>query len=237
MNKEYIVLGDKVVISDDGKLKEPIEYYDNIETILKQENKIEQIKKEIKKLEPILPYRKVKISKSLKYLLIGVAFSIFVSIPVALIFAVDTATFLELIIGLVAIGSLGSIGNYVRELDEQRSNECRKYCLMYLKKELKNQNVKLKSLKEQNIKTINHENQNKIIEVKKDDEYLKDLRKKINLYYNLGAKMKKYQELLEKGTLNEELLKAHGEEDATIIENLVIEEKQKELAHIPERTK
>ena len=75
MNKEFVILDDKVVVSDDkGSLKE-LDNYDNITEILKEENIIEGIEEKIKKLnmcdENLKPI-KGEVKKYIKMFLIPV---------------------------------------------------------------------------------------------------------------------------------------------------------------------
>ncbi len=49
MNKEYIIIDDKAVIIDEKGNKSIVEYYDNLEKVLKQENVVEELEKELDK--------------------------------------------------------------------------------------------------------------------------------------------------------------------------------------------
>ena len=59
MNKEYIYINGKVIIEDEKGQKKEVDYYDNIEEILIQENVIEQIENEIEKIEQEMKYSSI----------------------------------------------------------------------------------------------------------------------------------------------------------------------------------
>ncbi len=51
MNKGYIIIDGKAITCDENGVREPIEYYDNLDQVLVEENVIEELEKKITNLE------------------------------------------------------------------------------------------------------------------------------------------------------------------------------------------
>lgn len=58
MNKEYVYIDIKVIISDENDKKTQSEYYDNLDKVLIQENLIETMEGKIQELESVSEYYK-----------------------------------------------------------------------------------------------------------------------------------------------------------------------------------
>lgn len=249
MNKEFVVIDDKVVVKDDDKLQESIEYQDNIKEVLKQENRIEEIKKQIKELEPLInKYSESKKSSWLIYVVTSFLTSLF-ALPIVLgllmlidgdfmsIF-LDNISFLiiiekSLVISYTSFGAMFSFSVHHSNKRDERLYKGRKSEYEYLSKKLQKEEEKLKELQENNTKERISENQNNVVEIEEDKVFLEEIENKKDLYFELGVKMYKYQKLLMKGKLRKELLKTHNEEDAIYIQEIVSDNSQKRLEYTP----
>ena len=71
MNKSYVIIGDNIVISDEKGNQKVIKYDELVESILKQENVVELLEKQIKQYEDTLKeYEKVPSCFKLKHYLL-----------------------------------------------------------------------------------------------------------------------------------------------------------------------
>ena len=166
MNKEYIYKDGKALVIDENDNQRTVDYCDNLDDVLVQENLIETMEKEIKNLEKEISEIK-KGSKFSKYLYILWPFLIFTFGPLITmttlcnLFGVNQVLTLPLlgtldfgtavgILGSTAFsipGSLMSLANYFKEKRFERDEKGKETQLEYLKKLLVEQKEDLEELK------------------------------------------------------------------------------------------
>lgn len=229
MNKDYIYMDGKVIISDENGHKEPIEYYDNLDKVLVQENLIESIQNEINKLK----------KKSTEYKKINKGHYIPIWIPTLLIFLTIICpaffnyisggeafnTLIETNVGTFNVGALiiaviGCISTpiftllesylYKQYKDAKKEEKGINSELEFLEKQLEKEKEHLENLKRE--KTKNNEDNN-FRTVKVDDlQELKMLRNYLELYFDLGYNGEKYYQYYEQGKLDKKLEKNYDDE-------------------------
>lgn len=218
MNKEYVYVAGKVTVIDDKGEKREEEYYDNLDKVLIKENIIEQIEKQIIDLEIKSKQHEKSLSNRLFYLipLLGsiVASMIGPLLVVSLIsnqsitsLVLDSA-YINYILALtikvlpfgVFLGSFMSTLEYIQYRKNQKDNQGINSELEFLNKQLIDEKEELITL--QNSKSINNKNiEDSIIKIN-DVEALKEIRKKIAEYYDLGHNTDKYYHYHQKGKLD-----------------------------------
>lgn len=243
MNKEFVIIGDKVVVVDDGKLQGPIEYQDNVKEVLEQENRIDEIKKQLDELELLInDYSKDKKKNRIDsyFCIITILVTFFlchltgsfinnVAMSVGRDLTIVLPIFEVLGFTMSAIPILISIHFGSLDKKSERLYKGRKSEYECLSQKLQKEEEKLKILDKVKTKERISENQNNVVEIEEDEVFLEKLKNKKDLYYELGVKIDRYQKLLQKGKLREELSKIHNEEDAIFIEEIVSDGSKKKL--------
>ena len=223
MNKEYTYIDGKVIVEDTEGNKRPVEYSDNLDKILVEENRIEVLEDKIKTLEEeSMEYNKnSKYNKLFPWLILGVftlmpTLSFKILIPMILgSNIVDSAT-RELYIGtpdfstlasifftayLSPLGILLSSTLFRRNKYDLKSEKGRELALKSLKEDLALAKENLEKLQEEKT-TVNKIEKGFRIEEVKDTEVLKYIEGSINLYHDLGYNGEKYYRYYQKyGTL------------------------------------
>ena len=228
MNVSYTYIDGKAIIFDENGNQVPVEYYDNLDDILIQENIVETIENRINELSniQILPKKRF-----IPLITIGVAIAILVA-PLILslisgsnlyITYVDTIlgkiSFFKMIVIIcgVTAGPLAlicDIANHQIYNDFIKHNTA-KFCeLEFLTKQLVEEKKKLETLRKEKSKTKEDSN---FRVVKVDDiEKLKQLKHYIELYYSLGYDIEKLYKYLENGTLEEFLNNSYNTDDVEL---------------------
>ena len=229
MNVSYTYIDGKAIISDKNGNQVPIEYYDNLDEVLVQENIIETIENKIKDLGDIktLPQKRF-----IPFITISMTIGILIS-PLILNLILMTniyTTFVNSIFGKINLFkiiasiceiTMGPIALYCDIYNHQNYNNFVKHnnakaCeLEFLKKQLIEEKQKLKNLKKEKNKEKNKEKENSNFRVVKvnDIEELRQLKHYIKLYYNLGYNLKKLYKLFKNDTLEDELSKYYNNDD------------------------
>ena len=221
MNKNYIYNDGTVTVIDENGNARPIEYSDNLEEILIQENLIEEMENEFKELE--------KVDKKTKRYIPNFVPAVFLAMVVlktiipslgadAMIDTVfGTMNLSTVTIGVSSILTLPlatamdiAVYNQEKQKNKKIRSNAAKYD--YLKNEIEIQKGKLEELKQEKTKT-NENNEFKVEKVD-DIEALNTLKKHLILYSNLAYSIEKYYKLYENGKL-EEYLKNEGYSDDT----------------------
>lgn len=219
MNKEYVYKDGKALIIDKNDNEKTVDYYDSLDEVLVQENLIEVMETEIKKLETETSKYTNK-SKIFKCLFFGSPFLIFTFTP--LIFtpiisnlvgtneiinttifgAIKSGTFNGLCFSalLTIPGALTSLLLYLKEKELAQEQKGKKTQLKYLKRNLVEEKEYLEKLKE-------NKNNSKEVEefyVSKVDnkETLEKLKNFLSFYYNLGYNEEKYFKYYQQGKLD-----------------------------------
>lgn len=222
MKNEYIVKNDEVIVTDDKELK-IVEYQDNIEEIFKQENLIEEIEKELKSAEKGMKDYNPK--KPLKRVIIIVLIPIVASFIISMICQFPEDFFIPFFCFSAVICVMVSCSVYFEEKNHQKYCKGNKVIYEYLIKRLDKEKSKLQSLKDEKSKERISEKIDEPIKI--DNVLFNEMNHKIELCYELGRKVSKYQRLYQKGNLNDELKKEYSIEDSEFIEKIVKEEAQK----------
>lgn len=247
MNKEAILLEDKVIIVEDEKLTTRA-YYDGLEDVLVQENVVETIEKEIPKLEVEISLHQQHISYKKKLLkklfVIGLIASPIIAMLIGgwHISIVKDAFSISLMNGAktilrYAIGSLCFCGVYIGipyfsgYLDIRNTSMKKRGLeskLSAARKKLLEEKKKLEELqlsKEKSISNNTCTDFNPIrIEIK-DKEVLKQLRDYLSFYEYCGYYEDKFQKYYQNVQLGQKLKKDHTVEEIKEI-NHYLEEKR-----------
>ena len=225
MNVSYTYIDGKAIIFDENGNQVPVEYYDNLDEVLVQENIVETIENRINELSniKILPKKRF-----IPLITIGVAIAILVA-PLILSLASDTnlyTTYVDTILGkinfskVIAIicgitaGPLAlicDITNHQIYNDFIKHNTAKVCELEFLTKQLVEEKQKLESLKKEKSKT--KEDSNFMVAKVNDIKQLKKLKHYIELYYSLGYDIEKLYIHLKNGTLEDKLSKSYNSED------------------------
>ncbi len=228
MNKEYTYIDGKVIVSDENGNKVPMEYYDNLDEVLIQENLIETIEDKISYLEnESNSYKKNNKKHYIPFVLPMSILILVFGVPALYSGLNNTNAYVSTIntifgsmneavfsIGLCSITVLPLVSLF--ELDGYKKHRERL-------KEEKGVNSELDFLKEQLIKEKEHliklqndkkrDNENKefrVVEVN-DLERLRNFRSHMNLFYDLGYNGEKYYKYLQEGKLETKLSKHYTE--------------------------
>lgn len=219
MNKEYIYNGGNITVIDENGSARPVEYSDNLEEILIQENIIEDIENKITKLEQDLKNNKENNRPYIPYIvpsaILGLIITKIVANP---LLGIDATLMVDTIFGTInnstlIIGVVGAlmlplttimeILSYKKNKHWKKSRRAEVAEYEYLQKEIKIQKDKLEELKKDKTKTNNISEFR--VEKVNDSERLNSLKSWIILYSNLGYSIEEYYKLLKKGELEEQL--------------------------------
>ena len=228
-NKENILkyseISDKGegIISDENGKHTQVEYYDNLDKVLVQENIIEEIENKIELLtkknknEKFIPGISIGIICGVAFLPL-VIWPLFGSNPfttqVDTIFGLmSNATFYTSVMGGVCIplGILLDYRIYKRGKNDKNAVKC---SIEFLKSRLEKEKETLASLKKE--KTRNNEdtrNRSKIVDNSKQIETLRNL---LDTYYDLGYNSKKYYQYYQQGKLETKLQDCYSEAEIEI---------------------
>lgn len=231
MIREYIYMDGKVIIHSDWGNYELLEYRDNLEEILIQENLIELMENEEEKLNEkyIEKTKKIKGNKTtniLKKIILPYAIMVVLAMLTTFLmnlsfpWAIEHLPYLKNIIniGPFITGSLlctplviSNYSDYIKLVKEIKGIENQ---LDYLKKQMDKEQEKLEVL-EKNKTNNNEVNEFKTVQISSLDD-LRKLRKHINLLFDLGYNENKYYKYYEKDKLDKKLGKYYNEKQMEI---------------------
>ena len=222
MNQGYTYKEGKVIVKTDKGIQEPIEYYDNLNEVLIQENLVEIIEKNILSLEkesenykkinqkhyiplflPTALLMAIVAAPALAYLL-GNS-DVYVSSVNSIFGTINEAVSLSLIfsVGLLPLGSYVELGMYRHHKNLLKKEKGINSELEFLKKQIIIEKEKLNALKTEKNRDKKEE-QSRVVEVS-DLELLKRLKKSLNLYFDLGYNEDAYYKYYQNGTLDANL--------------------------------
>lgn len=228
MNKEYTYIDGKAIIKDENGNQTPVEYYDNLEEVLVQENVIETIEDRIAYLEKeSKEYKKYNKKHYIPILLPLTTLMIVVGVP-AMFYGLGNAgvyintintifgpmneallyisIFSSLFLPLVGLMELG---NYRQHKDNLKKEKGVNSELEFLKKQIIEEKENLVELKKE--KSNTEENREfRVVQVD-DLERLRAVKSWLNLYYDLGYNGEKYYDYYQKGKLNAKLGKHYND--------------------------
>ena len=222
MNKEYIYLDGKIIVSDENENKSLREYSDNLEEILIQENIIETMENRIQELENMTNINKINkryIPLTLPilllsiYILLPAIFPLFFGNNVSnvLIDSIfGSVTFINFVkislsIACIPLGTIGELANYKAHKNNIKDETGNVSELEYLKKQIIEEKEHLSKLKQDKSK-INENKKFRSVRVN-DIEELKKLKSYLELYYDLGYNDEKYYNYYKQGKLVKKLKK------------------------------
>lgn len=223
MNNKFIVIKDKVIVFDEYSNTKTLNYYDNIQEILKQENNIEIIQKvkddtewAIESLNNKCSHSKVWCFNPLIVEAIGLGAG-YILLRIALENEMIDTAFGQMSIESLTIlyggtvltpfstgFSLSLLSN--RKKDERRLNAL-KTMKIYVDDKLEKEKEKLKELKKHNSsghKDFSYTDGEKVI-IEPDYDFYMNFDHQRKLYYNTVYNEKKYKKYLQKGNLENKL--------------------------------
>ena len=235
MNSSYTYINGKAIIFDENGNQVPINYYNNLDDVLVQENVVETIENKIKELGDIkiLPKKKF-----IPFTTICITIGILIApLILSLIFGINMYTtcvntafgemnlfkIIAIICGVTTepVAVITDILNHSIYNDPIKHNNAKVSELEFLKRKLVEEKEKLNTLKKQSIETEKKEDF-KIVKVD-DIEELKQLKNMLLLYYDLGFNPKKYYKLQQQGKLKERLAKKYSENEIKLVEQYLEE--------------
>ena len=228
MNTEYTYIDGKVIVSDEYGNKTPIEYYDNLDRVLIQENVIETIENRIKELtQEKDSYNIKKLNKRyhLFYAYVCIAGTFICPLIIWPLtgtnpYLVNEITkFGEINQGLLwaaysagvalPLGATLTWAEYTSRKDKIKNLKGIDSELEFLKLQLEKEKTYLNKLK--NDKHRENENTEFRSEKVNDLDELRNLRNYMSLYYDLGSNNKKYYKYYIQGKLDKKLQKEYGD--------------------------
>ena len=211
MNKGYIIIDGKAITCDENGVREPIEYYDNLDQVLVEENVIEELEKKITNLEKELEqYPEVR----KKYIPIYTYALIFAIVLLPFILKLLYISngyaigYLQLLFTTLAVSI--PIGTVISLLDHYNYKIRRKigYGILskirYLKKQIGKEKEIIESLKKD--KTINLETkETKTVKINNDKSKIEDINQKLDFYNILGNHEDELYKYYQQGTLDKKI--------------------------------
>lgn len=217
MNKNYIYNDGTASVIDENGNARPIQYTDNLEEILIQENLIEDMENRINKLEKELQNNKENNKPYIPFIVPTVILTFILArtvmapllgldVMVDTIFGVMNNSTLTIgVVGMFTLPLAAATDVFLYKQDKYykkaRRADVAEY--EYLKKEIEIQKQKLEELKQDSVRTT--ETSEFKVEKVNDTEALNNLKSWLILYSNLGYSMDKYYQLYQDGKLEEHL--------------------------------
>ena len=228
MNKEYICDNGKVLVKDENNNERVIEYSDNLDKILVQENVIELLEKRLNVLRcSNKKFQNYKISDTIPGTLVMLGTSFSVVFPILLLYRLYTLNgvleqgIINLITnmsitGFIVLGISGII-TILKHLNYKKYKKVNQIALDLTEKKLVLEKQKLNKLQQEknNIKEDKEFKTDKVNDVLE----LKKLRNCLELFYNLGINEKKYLKYFENEKLDKIIDKYYTKEDVSLIED------------------
>lgn len=231
MNKEYTYIDGKVIVKDENGTQIPIEYYDNLDEVLIQENLIETIEDRISYLEKESQYYKIYNKKYNKkhyipiILILGVLTTIiggpaifyflgntdiYTSVVNTIFGTMNEAVFFSSVFSIlylpaISVLELNMYCNHKNLLKKEKGINSE---LEFLKRQIVNERKKLVELTKE--KTRDNENKEFRVVKVNDLEKLKTFKSWLNLYYDLGYNGEKYYKYYFQGKLDDKLSKHYN---------------------------
>lgn len=196
MNKEYIYVNGKVVIQDENGNKRLVDYNNNLDEILVQENLIENLEKNISKLELQKKcFEKIKNKKRyipwffiIMFICLSIGLPLYINLLIELAGAIWNNTITMVYLFLCTIGIWFAISIELSEFKKfkgfKKNAKGVEKALEYARIELVSAKAKLERLN--NTNTITKANSEvKVVKVN-DIEKLTELQENIQMFFNLG---------------------------------------------------
>jgi len=234
MNKEYIYHDGNVILEDEKGNKKPVEYRDNLDEVLIQENIIEAMQIEKQELEEksrnFQAFRKSYkrdvfgpfVTWFSAALVVNVIFNIFGNFDLepfnTMIGPMTLETFITM--GVSALGVFGGLPftlfNYAEYREKLKVQNARKSSIEYLNRALEKAKVDLAVMKKHKTEETKKSGF-RIVEIN-DSLEIRQLYEHIQLYYTCGYNAKKYYRYYQKhGQLPKKLIREYNEDDQQAI--------------------
>ena len=224
MNKEYAYVDGKVIVCDEnGKLIQR-NYRENIDEILVQENVVEKIEKDIKELEEeVNNFNK---EKRVKFPFITLSVWSLSSLVTWFVLSIGLPFDLISIIFLIAIQLplliIGPSFDKVLIFDPLKKHKGNISKLEYLKKVQQGEREILSEIQKNT--ELREDKIEEVTSVTVDDkQIMASLKSEEYLYYDVGANLKKYYLLYQKGKLADKLAKYYNQKGVEIATEYVKE--------------
>jgi len=264
MNKEYTYIDGKVIVEDTEGNKRPVEYSDNLNEILVEENIIETLENNIKRYEEEskIYQKNYKYNKIYPWITLGI-FTITPTIAFKIIFPLifgtstnniifdtfigpmssSTLSSLFFTVYLTPLGILLSNSYFRRNKYKLKIEKGRQLALESLKEELDLSKQKLEKLNQEKT-VVNEAEKGFKLEKVKDEEVINHIYKSINLYQDLGYNGEKYYKYYQKhGKLPKKTQEQYTELEQMIVFDYLedyesyLEEKGHMTLYIPPKTR
>lgn len=246
MNKEYIYIDGKAIIADYNGYSEPIEYYQNLDEVLVQENVIEEMEKRLTKIKKEQSNLEMEIgqrSKLIKIILVMLilfislaSFMLHVSIDFNgkiisfLGYTLELEKFLIIFADFIAVTfgfDFGILPNIINNKGDKKEIKGLNSQITLLEKDLIAAKNRLNQLKLDKQTTQYKDNKFKVVKVN-DKERLREIKNNLIIYYNCGYYKDKYLKYYEKGNLKYKL-RRYNDKDVQVITSYIESEKSKSL--------
>lgn len=226
MNKEYTYIDGKMIIADENGEKSQRDYYDNLEKVLVQENVIETMEKKLQELEKENGVSRERLFVPTffplyAFLIFGAphiinnftAFNIFESMKNTNFGQINLAMMASILSSIVFLPTGAFIDSYFyrsfKDSINRRNGTNNE--IDFLRKHLEEQREILENLQQE--KSRDNEN-TEFRTVKIDDsQQLKELKRWLNVYFDLGYNGKKYYRYYNKGILERKLNKIYSNDE------------------------
>lgn len=228
MNKEYTYIDGKVIISDENGKQTPVEYYDNIDDVLVQENLVETMEDRIVDLEKeSKSYKNYNRKHYIPLILPASVLMTTIGVPIMLYYLTGINTFttsVDTIFGIVNQGVLLSsivsfsilpisvlmeFTMYRKHKNSLREEKGVNSELEFLRKQLVKEKQALENLKKEK-KRDYEDKEFRVVEVD-DKQQLQTLKSYLSLYFDLGYNGEKYSRYLQQGKLDAKLRKYYND--------------------------
>lgn len=211
MNKEFIKVDDKIIITTDEGMKRPVNYRDNMEDILISEDIIEEIENTIPKIEKELK----ELEKSKNFIKIRPIGIMVCSILIAII-TLPFIGALSLAVPCACAIASKLINKWDNEDIKNKENALNSQ-LELLNTSLEDENKKLTELI--NDRKTDNINKNTYKPKKVDKTMLNKLKVLLKFYYKCGYYKEEHQEYLNKGILEKKLSSTYSKEEIELVKD------------------
>ena len=248
MNKGYTYINGKVIISDENGRHKEKDYYDNIDSVLVQENVIEKIEANIKELKEKKPKKVAKRFIPFSFIVCTITTLTFPTLLYYLFYEVNPFTITigtiygtmpinVLLTGVLSLfgipmGLIASISEYNMYKKDVNTNKAIISELEYLNEKLISEKECL--LKLENSRISSKKDTETVSKLVDDKEELKKLKEELELYRDLGYNEDKYFSYYQKGKIYDRLSHMY---DANEIEEAVRYFEKKEAVLIKKKNK
>lgn len=209
MNKEFIEVDDKIIITNDEGMKRPVNYRDNMEDILISEDIIEEIENTI----PTIKNKLENLEKNKSFINIRPIGIMVCSILITMIILPYIGLF-SLILPCVC-GIVSKIFHKWDKEDYENTKNALNSQLELLEKTLEEENKKLTELI--NDRKIELQGKNNYKPQKVDKKLLEKLRVLLKFYYKCGYYKNEHKEYLDKGILEKRLSSSYSKEEIELV--------------------